>query len=303
MDFTIEKYRELLEALKKHKSHRIRHDVDLRPEFSLRVAQVEAEMGFRATYYFRSMHFESHAEVIKAIVALGHQAGYHYESLTTCKGDMEAAYEDFCRNLERLRGLVPVSTACAHGSPRSPYNSQSMWESQSRKVTELQSHKVTKSQSHKVTELQSHKVTESQSHKEKTLYHSATQPLCHSIYDIHLLGIEYEPMLDTDFSKTLYLTDTGRRWDGYKVSVRDKVPQYQEQWQQEGLVFHTTDDIIHALNDIHHPIHRKELLINTHPQRWMPFGMQWTVEAVRQWWKNQAKRLIVNFHPTPTVFQ
>ena len=311
MDFTIEKYRELLEALKKHKSHRIRHDVDLRPEFSLRVAQVEAEMGFRATYYFRSMHFESHAEVIKAIVALGHQAGYHYESLTTCKGDMEAAYEDFCRNLERLRGLVPVSTACAHGSPRSPYNSQSMWESQSRKVTELQSHKVTKSQSHKVTELQSrkvtelqsHKVTESQSHKEKTLYHSATLPLCHSVYDIHALGIEYEPMLDTDFSKTLYLTDTGRRWDGYKVSVRDKVPQYQEQWQQEGLVFHTTDDIIHALNDIHHPIHRKELLINTHPQRWMPFGMQWTVEAVGQWWKNQAKRLIVNSHPTPTVFQ
>ena len=311
MDFTIEKYRELLEALKKHKSHRIRHDVDLRPEFSLRVAQVEAEMGVEATYYFRSMHVESHAEVIKAIVALGHRAGYHYESLTTCKGDMEAAYEDFCRNLERLRGLVPVSTACAHGSPRSPYNSQSMWESQSRKVTELQSHKVTELQSHKVTELQSHKVTElqshkvteSQSHKEKTLYHSATLPLCHSIYDIHALGIEYEPMLDTDFSKTLYLTDTGRRWDGYKVSVRDKVPQYQEQWQQEGLVFHTTDDIIHALNDIHHPIHRKELLINTHPQRWMPFGMQWTVEAVGQWWKNQAKRLIVNFHPTPTVFQ
>lgn len=241
MDFTIEKYRELLEALRKHKSHRIRHDVDLKPEYSLRVAQVEAAMGVEATYYFRSMHFESYAEVIKAIVALGHRAGYHYESLTTCKGDMEAAYDDFCRNLERLRNLVPVSTACAHGSPRSPYNSQRLWEQ----------------------------------------------------YDIHAMGIEYEPMLDTDFSKTLYLTDTGRRWDGYKVSVRDKVPQYQEQWIKEGLMFHTTDDIIHALNDIHHPIHHKELLINTHPQRWVPFGINWLFEASAQWWKNQAKRLLV----------
>ena len=251
MDFTIEKYRELLEALRRHKCHRIRHDVDLRPEFALRVAQVEAEMGAEATYYFRSMHFASHAEVIKAIVALGHQAGFHYECLTTARGDMEKAYALFVAELAELRKLVPVSTACAHGSPRSPYNSQDIWKQ----------------------------------------------------HDIHALGIDYEPMLDTDFSRTLYLTDTGRRWDGYKVSVRDKVPQYQEQWSREGLVFHTTDDIIHALNDLQHPIHRKELLINTHPQRWMPFGMQWTVEAVGQWWKNQAKWLIVNSRPTPTVLQ
>ena len=26
----------------------------------------------------------------------------------------------------------------------------------------------------------------------------------------------------------IYLTDTGRRWDGYKVSVRDKIEGYQE---------------------------------------------------------------------------
>ena len=241
MDFTIEKYQELLEALKHHKNHRIRHDVDARPLFSLRVAEVEAKMGMKATYYFRSMHFSSHAETIKAIASLGHQAGYHYECLTTTGGDVAAAYEDFCRNLERLRGLVPVNTACAHGSPRSPWNSQDIWNQ----------------------------------------------------YDIHVLGIDYEPMLDTDFARTLYLTDTGRRWDGYRVSVRDKVPQYQEQWEREGLTFHTTDDIIHAINDLQHPIHGKALLVNTHPQRWMPFGGQWVAEAGMQWWKNIAKSLIV----------
>lgn len=240
MDFTLDKYRELLSALKLHKDHRIRHDVDLRPEFSLRVAQIEAEMGARATYYFRSMHFTSHAEVIKAIVALGHEAGFHYECLTTTHGDLEAAYDDFCIHLDELRRLVPVRTACAHGSPRSPWNSQDIWKR----------------------------------------------------HDIHALGIDYEPMMDTDFSKTLYLTDTGGRWDGYKVAVRDKVPQYQELWTAEGLVFHSTSDIIRALTDPTHPIHRKTLMINSHPQRWMPFGARWVAENTIQWWKNQAKHLI-----------
>ena len=213
----------------------------MRPNHALRVAKEEAAIGVHSTYYFRSMHFTSHVDTIKAIVALGHNAGYHYENLTTTNGDMESAYKDFCHNLERLRRIVPVTTACAHGSPRSPWNSQDIWKQ----------------------------------------------------HDIHALGIEYEPMLDTDFSTTLYLTDTGRRWDGYRVAVRDKVPQYQEHWNKAGLTFHSTDDIIHALNNIEHPIHSRSLLINTHPQRWMPFGADWLYEASLQNIKNIAKRIIV----------
>ena len=43
-------------------------------------------------------------------------------------------------------------------------------------------------------------------------------------YDYRELGIIAEPYFDLDFSKVLYLTDTGRRWDGAGVSLRDKVP-------------------------------------------------------------------------------
>ncbi len=241
MDFTVEKYKELLEALRKHKAFSLRHDVALKPEYSLRLAQTEAAMGLTATYYFRTVPESYNEEIIKQIVSLGHTAGYHYECLTTCNGNIESAYTDFRLNLEKLRNVVPINTACAHGSPRSPWNSQDIWKH----------------------------------------------------YDIHTLGIDYEPMLDTDFSKTLYLTDTGRRWDGYKVSVRDKVPQYQEQWIKEGFVFHDTDDIIQALRDEGHPIHRYHLLINTHPQRWMPFGIGWLKEAALQNAKNIAKRFII----------
>ena len=100
-------------------------------------------------------------------------------------------------------------------------------------------------------------------------------------------------MMDTDFSRTLYLTDTGRRWDGWRMSVRDKVPQYQQQWEQEGLRFRTTDDILLALGNRQHPIHSKSLLINTHPQRWMPFSPQWVKEISVQKMKNIAKWAIV----------
>jgi hypothetical protein len=42
-------------------------------------------------------------------------------------------------------------------------------------------------------------------------------------YDYRDFGVIGEPYFDVDFSKVLYLTDTGRRWDGEVYSVRDKV--------------------------------------------------------------------------------
>ena len=42
-------------------------------------------------------------------------------------------------------------------------------------------------------------------------------------YDYRDFGIIAEPYFDVDFDEVFYLTDTGRRWDGDKVSVRDKV--------------------------------------------------------------------------------
>jgi len=41
-------------------------------------------------------------------------------------------------------------------------------------------------------------------------------------YDYHDFGIEGEPYFDVNFEDMLYLTDTGRRWNGSAVSVRDK---------------------------------------------------------------------------------
>ena len=200
---------------------------------------MEAGKGLFGIYYFRAVPESWDEEIIQEIAALGHEVGYHYESLTTCQGDVDAAYQDFCRNLEALRKLVPVRSICMHGSPRSPYDSKDIWKK----------------------------------------------------YDYHALGIEDEPYLDTDFSKTFYLTDTGRRWDGYKVSVRDKIPQYQDEWTAKGLTFHTTDDVIEGLLQGRIP---RNLMVTVHPQRWNSFGFAWCMEMLLQNAKNVVKRVIIS---------
>jgi hypothetical protein len=42
----------------------------------------------------------------------------------------------------------------------------------------------------------------------------------HSYREFGIIG---EPYFDIDFNEVMYLTDTGRRWDGERVSIRDKV--------------------------------------------------------------------------------
>lgn len=237
-DFTLIKYKELLTALDDYGRVTLRHDVDKKPKNSLATAYIERELGWKATYYFRAAPESWDESVILQIASLGHDIGYHYESLTTCHGNMEAAYDDFCRNLERLRALVPVSTISMHGSPRSKWDSRDLWKH----------------------------------------------------YDYHQLGIETEPYLDTDFSKVFYLTDTGRRWDGFNVSVRDKIPEYQNLWISQGLVYHTTDDVIRAVGEGTFP---RNVLLNTHPQRWTDRRIPWVKELVLQYAKNLVKRAIV----------
>ncbi|MBR1877682.1 MAG: hypothetical protein IJ814_01625 [Paludibacteraceae bacterium] len=108
-------------------------------------------------------------------------------------------------------------------------------------------------------------------------------------YDYKALGIAGEPYLDTDFGDVLYLTDTGRCWDGYKVSVRDKIPQHQEEWTKKGWSWHTTKELIRAVEEEQVPRH---VMLTTHPQRWTNNQWEWTKELLIQNVKNVIKRMI-----------
>lgn len=107
--------------------------------------------------------------------------------------------------------------------------------------------------------------------------------------DFDLIG---EPYFDVDFSDLFYLTDTGRRWDGYKVSVRDKIPTYQDIWSANGWVYKHTDDIIRACNNATLP---NRIMITTHPQRWTDNKLKGMQETIVQNLKNCIKYFLIKF--------
>lgn len=240
MDFTLNKYKELLSALKRSGiPFKLRHDVDKKPQNSLRTAQLEHEMGLTATYYFRIVPCSNEPDIIRQICDLGHEIGYHYEDLTLTNGDIDQAYLSFKEHLDYFRQFYPVTKIAMHGSPRSPFDSKDIWKK----------------------------------------------------YTYKDLGITYEPYLDENYSQTFYLTDTGRRWDGNQVSVRDKIPLYQDIWTNKGWIFHHTDDVINFLcSNAEKP---NAILINTHPQRWNSSKIAWAKELIAQNAKNIIKRIIV----------
>ncbi len=247
-DFTLNKYRELLEAFqhqgysliayedlfrekKPEKYVVVRHDVDDLPLQSLRKAETEKQLGIRATYYFRIVEESNHPEIIKAIASLGHEIGFHYEDLSLANGNFRKAIRLFEKNLEYFRTYYPVKTICMHGSPTSIWDNRMIW-----------------------------------------------KEIKYRDY-----GVIAEPYFDTDFSNTLYITDTGRRWDGNRVSVRDKV----KNAFQNKFHFRRTNDIIRKLNAGELP-HR--IMVTTHPQRWHNNLGPWMKELILQNIKNFIKK-------------
>ena len=146
MDFTLKKYRALCAALVAsgyravthadyiggnfgaQKIVLLRHDVDSRPRHAIKLAQIERDHGLAATYYFRTRGRAFDADAIRAIHGLGHEVGYHYETLALSGGDMPRAIERFRADLARLRELAPILTASMHGSPLSRWDNRAIWQ-------------------------------------------------------------------------------------------------------------------------------------------------------------------------------
>ncbi len=110
-------------------------------------------------------------------------------------------------------------------------------------------------------------------------------------YDYKKLKLIGEPYFDIDYSKVLYLTDTGRRWNGNKVSIRDKVDMKQNQiLHGKGYRIRKTGDIIRAAKERALPNH---IMFTIHPQRWHCNNLLWFNELLSQNLKNVAKRALL----------
>lgn len=185
-DFTLQKYKELCEAVTKYltpltvesylsKNHNskfiiLRHDVDRKPLNALKIATLENELGISSTYYFRVKEGVFIPEVIKKISKLDHEIGYHYEVLDKAHGNFEKAINIFKAELNEFRKICDVKTICMHGNPLTPWINLDLWKK----------------------------------------------------YDFRDFEIIGEAYISIDYRDVKYFSDTGRRWDS-KFSVKDVV--------------------------------------------------------------------------------
>jgi hypothetical protein len=144
-DFTLSRYRELLESIRgsgysvlgvrqfltcKDLSSQyvvVRHDVDRWERRSLEMAELERKFNLQATYYFRVTGSLPAPEIVRGVAALGHEVGYHYEVMAKARGDRDRAKHLFREEISRLREMAPVSTAAMHGAPLSGWHNLDFW--------------------------------------------------------------------------------------------------------------------------------------------------------------------------------
>jgi hypothetical protein len=261
MDFTIKKYISLLESLvaggyrfitfqdyfsaKDDRFIILRHDVDDKKLNSLKFAEIQNRMGIRGTYYFRMVPQSYDPEVISRIASLGHEIGYHYE-------DMDIANSKL-KNQNVKSSEEDLYDPAFH-----------LFKEHLALLREL----------YPVKTICMHGSPRS-GYDNKALWKK---------YDYKELEITGEPYFDLDFNQVFYLTDTGRRWDGDKVSVRDKV-ELPSHFRH--LSFSSTPQIIHAVEQNRLP---GKVMFTFHPQRWTDDKVAWASEFIMQNVKNTIKR-------------
>jgi len=118
-------------ACERRKSDRkiiyLRHDVDRFMSNAMQMALLERQLGVRSTYYLRVGAGYDWKAAIREISRLGHEVGYHYETMAKSEGNIKEALRLFESELESMRRVAPVNTAVAHGSPLSKWNNMDIW--------------------------------------------------------------------------------------------------------------------------------------------------------------------------------
>ena len=234
----------------------LRHDVDALPSHSLRFAQIQKSFGIRGSYYFRIIPESLNAEIIEKIANLGHEIGYHYEDLTLVAVTRQKAKEKKQKVKRKWKDEdAELDNLLEQGIESFAKNLAAM-----RQYADIQTICMHGSPMSKWD-----------------------SRLLWTKYDYRDFGIVGEPYFDIDFTKVAYYTDTGRRWDGDRVSVRDKV----NHGGQDFPKFRSTFDIIRTAESGTLP---SRVMFTFHPQRWHDRPLSWLAEWASQNTKNAVKR-------------
>lgn len=326
MDFTLDVYRSLLKTLldsgylfmpvseycsgqQQEQNRRqiiLRHDVDRKPEQSLLIAGIEHTLDVRGTYYFRATPGSFDPVIINEIASLGHEIGYHYEDLDLVSQKSKASIlrQGFGGQENRKS---PSFTKTSEGNR---VENQKSGDDGEKDMVVLAYASFMKNLS-ALREISSIK-TICMHGSPLSRYDSR---LLWKYFDYGELGIETEPYFDLSLDDMLYLTDTGRRWNGSTVSIRDRGyvrdGAYYVHWVRKPVAgsamamtvqgdqfqkqfrFRKSTNILTSAKA---GILPEKLFLTFHPQRWSGSFPAWMFELGAQNFKNMIKYLINRLH-------
>lgn len=98
----------------------LKHDVETDVPHAYEIAKIESSFGHRGSYYVQAYLLEDdkNVELLKKMQQMGHEISYHYDVMDSCKGNLEAAIEEFEKNrLIFENNGFHIVTVCQHGNP------------------------------------------------------------------------------------------------------------------------------------------------------------------------------------------
>lgn len=221
----------------------LRHDIDRLPHQSLKTASIEYSNEIMGTYYFRKNGFIKVSRIIEKINKYGHEIGYHYEDVDLVSRKLKVKSE---KDREDLIDRAYESFCRNMEMLRKNFD-----------IKTICMHGSPRSK-----------------YDNKLIW---------TKYNYRDLGIIGEPYFDIDWNEFAYFTDTGRRWNGNNVSVRDKVN------SKYNFNYRTTQQIIDNVDKL-----PSKVMFTIHPERWHDSFLPWAKELVWQNVKNVGKRIIVS---------
>jgi hypothetical protein len=95
----------------------LRVDVDYREHHAIQMARIAEHYHLNGSFYFRHRSEGFDLNAMRAVAALDHEVGYHFETLDTCGGNFEQAERLFLDHLGLLRDAgLKIRTVAAHGT-------------------------------------------------------------------------------------------------------------------------------------------------------------------------------------------
>lgn len=98
----------------------LKHDVETNVARAYAMAKIEQKYAHRGTYYVQAylMQDEGNISMLKKMAEMGHEISFHYDVMDACEGNLDAAIEEYKRNVEIfIRNGFEIKTVCQHGNP------------------------------------------------------------------------------------------------------------------------------------------------------------------------------------------